>query len=133
MGIFELSTDLTFSAAHRLLNYEGSCSRLHGHNWKVELTLRGKDLDRSGILIDFRRIRACLSEVIAELDHQYLNELPAFADLSPSAENLARWISDELRGRFTELKNALYCVRVWENERSVASYYPDETSLTKVC
>ncbi len=123
-AFYEVRVHGAFSAAHQLKDYEGNCSRLHGHNWKVELLLRGKKLDKSGILCDFRILKKALHQVTDRMDHCFLNELPELKGLSPSAEVLSCLIAHELEA-FLKLDQAfLYRVRVWENEVSFASYYP---------
>lgn len=123
MGIFEASVFLEFSAAHHLLNYEGNCARMHGHNWKVEITARGPKLDKSGILIDFRFLRAEGKRVIEQFDHQVINDVAAFEGLSPSAENLAQFIGEKVNAALTIPDVKIHSVRIWENDRSVATYY----------
>ncbi|MBN2231209.1 MAG: 6-carboxytetrahydropterin synthase QueD [Deltaproteobacteria bacterium] len=119
---YELKIETSFAAAHNLLHYSGQCERLHGHNWKVEVIVRGDDLDRSGMLLDFKALKEYTDEVIDTLDHTYLNELPAFAGQSPSSEVIARHIFTEL-----EVKLAPHNVRVtkvvaWESDRAAAAY-----------
>ncbi len=121
---FEVSVQGEFSAAHQLKNYDGNCSRVHGHNWKVEVTLRGEALDQSGILYDFRNLKRSLKRYIDKLDHTLLNELPELKNLSPSAENISYLIANELIEKVDATQATLYRVRVWENDRSFASYYP---------
>lgn len=122
-GFFEVSIYSEFSAAHHLLNYSGNCSRLHGHNWKVELSVRGTQLDQSGILVDFRHMRSELSLLLQKLDHHFLNELPELEGQSPSAEVLARFIAVKMSQTLDQRDSKVVKVRVWENDRSVATYY----------
>lgn len=123
-GYFEVTILGEFSAAHQLKNYDGNCSSIHGHNWKVEVTLRGKALDQSGILYDFRTLKKSLKEFTNKLDHSLLNDLSELKNLSPSAENISYLIATELIGKINTAEASLYRVRVWENDRSFASYYP---------
>ncbi len=111
-----------FSAAHRLLSTGGKCAELHGHNWKVEVRVRAEELDGSGMAIDFHDLAAITREVVQELDHRYLNDLPAFQQQSPTAENLARYIYEEMSGRLGGGKVELDQVRVWESETTAAIY-----------
>ena len=123
-GYFEVTILGEFSAAHLLKNYDGNCSRVHGHNWKVEVTLRGEALDQRGILYDFRVLKKSLSQFTDKLDHSLLNDLPELKNLSPSAENISYLIASDLMEKVDTVQATLYRVRVWENERSFASYYP---------
>jgi 6-pyruvoyltetrahydropterin/6-carboxytetrahydropterin synthase len=119
---YELKIETSFAAAHNLLNYHGPCERLHGHNWKVAVNVCGDELDQSGMLLDFKILKGYTDEIIASLDHTYLNEHPAFTGKSPSSELIARHIFTEL-----DRKLALHNVRVskvtaWESDRAAAAY-----------
>ncbi len=120
--MFELTVREEFSAAHQLRGYEGACEKLHGHNWKVEVTVRGERLNEIGILLDFKELRKALREVLAELDHRNLNELPAFTRENPSSENLARFIFEKLAARLASYPVKVYRVTVCETDRACASY-----------
>ena len=94
--MFELQVEIQFSAAHRLCDYDGACAQLHGHNFRVVAHLEGGELDAQGMLIDFRDVRRLCQQAVAPLDHQYLNDLPPFADVPPTSENLARFLFGEI-------------------------------------
>ncbi len=96
----------TFAAAHNLRGYKGKCEDLHGHNYKVRVVLAGKELDHVGLLYDFVHLKQVIRGVIASLDHKYLNELPPFDEINPSAENIARHIYDKLRSRYARRPTA---------------------------
>lgn len=92
-GIWRLTVRDEFSGAHALRHYEGKCERLHGHNFAVELTVEGPDVDpATGMMVDFKILKNLLKVVLAELDHQDLNNTPPFDSINPSSENLARHI-----------------------------------------
>lgn len=117
--MFELMVEESFAAAHALREYKGPCENLHGHTWKVQVFLKGEELDRIGLLEDFEAIKRELREVLKEFDHKLLNDLPPFGVDNPSSENLAKNI-------FTELKKKLksvYKVTVWESPTTYASFY----------
>lgn len=112
-----------YDAAHSLPNYEGKCSRLHGHRYVVEAAVQSADLDASGIAFDFADLKGLLRELAGELDHQNLNELPQFSGISTSAERQARYFHDALEGRLPEpLAEGLVYVRVWESPTQWALY-----------
>jgi len=123
--MYEVKIVTQFAAAHRLENFNGKCESLHGHNWKVEVFLAGKDLDETGLLMDFGVVKARTKEVLEEIDHKYLNELAAFRDRNPSSENLACYLYERLEAIFNRDGVQVRRVNVWESDTSCASYYKD--------
>ena len=117
--MYELKTQMYFSAAHHLLNYEGDCENQHGHNWLVEAFATGETLDKSNILIDYKVLKTALKKVLDYLDHEDINELPEFKDVSPSSETLAKFIYEELRKSVPIISK----ISVWETSTSCASYF----------
>ena len=117
LPMFKAKVIDTFSAAHRLYEYQGDCERLHGHNYRVEAVVQSETLDSIGIVMDFRELKQLLKEVVAELDHQYLNDLAPFRKDNPSAENIARYIFTSLSPLIREPVK-LSEVIVWENDTS---------------
>ena len=119
--MYELLFKSHFAAAHSLRGYQGSCERLHGHNWQVDVALRADRLDSLGMVVDFREVRAKVEGILDELDHHHLNELPAFEEANPTTENVAEWIFKHLR---THLPDGvkLHKVTAWESENCGASY-----------
>lgn len=113
-----------FSAAHQMPGYPGACARLHGHNYRVELTVAGEELDERGMLLDFAELKSLCDRVIAGLDHRNLNDLPAFAEQNPSGENLARYLHERIA---EELPAPLRVrsVRVYESSGSWVTYRGD--------
>jgi 6-pyruvoyltetrahydropterin/6-carboxytetrahydropterin synthase len=124
--MFEVSVDETFAAAHNLRGYKGKCEDLHGHNYKVRVTVAGKDLDSVGLLYDFVHLKQVIQGVIRSLDHKYLNELPPFDRLNPSAENIARHIYNQATQQLKPAENGagISSITVWETETSAATYRP---------
>lgn len=120
--MFEISVEKTIAAAHRLFDYNGPCEALHGHNYRVQVTYAGTELDRFGMLVDFGDIKKAFHAVLDTLDHTYLNDLPAFRDLSPSAENIAAHIFHAMKQRAAFDRAHLLSVSVWETPTQVATY-----------
>ena len=120
--MFELVVRDEFAAAHYLRDYPGACERPHGHNWRVEVCVRGEELNEIGILMDFKDLKRSLQEVLADLDHRDLNEHPAFQEVNPSSENIARYIFERLRKKLEGYPVRLIRVTVCETDRSCASY-----------
>ena len=100
--MYEISITTHFSAAHRLVNYDGPCADLHGHNWGVEVFLRGEKLDELGMLVDFSDVKQAVADVLKALDHGDLNAQPAFAAINPTSENIAHHLFNELSTRFAD-------------------------------
>jgi 6-pyruvoyltetrahydropterin/6-carboxytetrahydropterin synthase len=124
--MYEVSVEETFAAAHNLRNYKGKCENLHGHNYKVRVVVAGKELDSVGLVFDFVQLKQVIQGVIRSLDHKYLNELPPFDKLNPSAENLARHIYDESTKQLPQAPNGagIASITVWETETTSATYRP---------
>jgi len=120
--MYEITVLSHFSGAHRLRYLHGKCEELHGHNWKVEVSLVSDKLNKEGVVIDFEILKQKLKKILKFLDHTYLNDLPYFSGKEPSSENIARYIFDKLKG---ELKNhpvTLKKVTAWESETACATY-----------
>jgi len=121
--MFEVTIEQTFAAGHALRNYRGKCENVHGHNYRCQVMVEGRALDQIGLLIDFVALKKSLQTVIDRLDHQWLNDFPPFDVLNPSAENIARYIYEEVsKGIDTEGAVKLACVRLWETDTSSATY-----------
>jgi 6-pyruvoyltetrahydropterin/6-carboxytetrahydropterin synthase len=120
--MFEISIKGQFCGAHRLNGYAGPCANMHGHNWEVEAYFRGNRLNRLGMLVDFRTIKALLHQILAQMDHHDLNLLPPFKKTNPTSENIAKFIFTEL-ARSDGGNCRLHRVRVSESPGSTATYY----------
>jgi 6-pyruvoyltetrahydropterin/6-carboxytetrahydropterin synthase len=114
-----------FAAAHRLENFKGKCESLHGHNWKVEVFLGGRNLDETGLLMDFGEVKARTKQMLEEIDHKYLNELAAFQNRNPSSENLASYLFERLGAILNSDRVKVRRVNVWESDSSCASYFQE--------
>ena len=120
MFVLKIVTD--FASAHSLRDYPGDCSRLHGHNWQVEVMVSSQVLDESGIAIDFREIKRQAKVVVKRLDHQYLNEIKPFDVLTPTAENIAKYLFDEIGVLINNKDVIVKEVTIWETPRSAVTY-----------
>lgn len=127
---YTVSAQAHYDAAHFLRNYEGKCSRLHGHRYVVEVALQATELDDSGIAFDFIDLKKALRGIADELDHENLNELPQFQDVETSAENQAKYFFEELRRRLpVPMANGLLYARIWESPTQWAQYGPASAPL----
>jgi 6-pyruvoyltetrahydropterin/6-carboxytetrahydropterin synthase len=121
--MYRLMIRTSFAAAHCLNHYQGDCENLHGHNWKVEVAVIARELDKAGLGIDFKILKADTKDFLKTLDHKYLNELAPFMDTSPSSENIARYLYHELGSRFNNDNIKVDMVTVWESDFAGASFY----------
>jgi len=128
--MYTVTVEDDFAAAHNLRNYNGKCEKLHGHNYKVRLTVSGATLDKSGMLVDFTILKSILENVLSKFDHGCLNDIPPFDKINPTAENIAEQIHKQIQ---LKIKNApegsprweklKIKVTVWETEKNFATYY----------
>jgi 6-pyruvoyltetrahydropterin/6-carboxytetrahydropterin synthase len=122
--MFEVSVEHVFSAGHSLRNYKGKCENIHGHNYRVRVTVEGEKLDHTGLLLDFTDMRAAIKALADRLDHQFLNDLPPFDQINPSAENIAKYFSDGLQSRIQPQGVHVQAVTVWETDAASATFRP---------
>jgi len=120
--MYHLTIQTHFAAAHNLLHYQGDCENLHGHNWKVEVTVNTETLDEAGLGIDFKLLKQQTKQVMDQLDHKYLNDLDAFKNISPSSEHISRFIYERLLQGLAAYDVTLEKVTVWESDNAYASY-----------
>jgi len=120
MFVLKIVTD--FASAHSLRDYPGDCARLHGHNWQVEVSVESEVLNDLGIAIDFREIKKQTKAVVKRLDHQYLNEIPPFDELNPTAENIAKYFYDEVAKLINNPDVRVCEVIIWETPRASVAY-----------
>ncbi len=123
--MFEISVEYSFAAGHALRGYKGKCENVHGHNYKVQVTLAGEQLNSTGLLMDFVDLRASIKKLVERLDHRFLNDLAPFDRLNPSAENLAKYFSDELEPQVSAQGLRLEAVKIWETDTTSATYRPN--------
>jgi len=122
-AMYELKVVTDFAAAHQLKMVAEKCENLHGHNWKIEVCVAGENLNNAGVLIDFGELKQYVSEIIARLDHKFLNELDYFHDDNPpSSENIARYIADALQSMIDNSDVKVVRVTSWESENACATY-----------
>ena len=111
-----------FASAHTLRDYPRACSRMHGHNWKLELEVVASALDDVGMGIDFKQMKAAANEVGDRLDHRYLNELEPFNEINPTAENIAAYMYREIAAILNSDTVRVKAVTLWETDRACVRY-----------
>lgn len=121
--MFEVTVEQTFAAGHALRNYKGKCENIHGHNFKVQVTIEGEKLDETGLLVDFIDVKAAMRAIIERLDHVFLNDIVPFDVKNPSAENIAEYFFEELsRSLKASVPVKLREVKVWETDIQSATF-----------
>ena len=118
---FDITASREFAAAHQLRLYDGSLEPLHGHNWKVRVTVSAEKLDPIGVVMDFHELERRLDVILHPLHNSHLNDAAALRGLNPSTENVALHIARSLT-----LPDGvrLTCVEVWETSQNSAVYRP---------
>ena len=122
---YQLRVLTEFASAHTLSGYPGACSRMHGHNWKVEVEVEADTLDEIGMAIDFKAIKRAANEIGDRLDHRYLNELEPFTEVNPTAENIAAYFYRELQRKLNDERVRVRSVTLWETDRACVRYSED--------
>jgi 6-pyruvoyltetrahydropterin/6-carboxytetrahydropterin synthase len=124
--MFEVSVEDTFSSGHALRGYKGKCENVHGHNYRVRLTIAGPQLDAIGLLVDFTRVKRIMREIMGRLDHQFINDLEPFQAVNPSAENMAKYFFEETVKELQDLPPGARLTEavIWETDTSRATYRP---------
>jgi len=121
--MYELKVIAHFAAAHQLKMVAEKCENLHGHNWKIEICVAGKNLNKAGVLIDFGELKQHVSAIMAGLDHKFLNDLDMFKDsYPPSSENIAHYIAMSLQSTINSAEIKVTRVTAWESETACATY-----------
>jgi len=123
--MYHLKIISNFAAAHNLLNYQGDCENLHGHNWKIEVSVATRELDSAGLGVDFKILKRKTNAILDRLDHKYLNDLDFFRELSPSSENISRYIFESLEVELKVPGVEVMSVTVWESDNACATYTRD--------
>ncbi|REK18550.1 MAG: 6-carboxytetrahydropterin synthase [Planctomycetota bacterium] len=131
--MFRVTRQIDFCYGHRLLNYDGKCKFLHGHNGRAVITVEAAELDRRGMVVDFSDIKRLVSNWIDEnLDHRMIlhREDPAvevltklgeplyLVDVNPTAENIARLIHEHAKAQGVPIVETV----LWETPRCFATY-----------
>jgi 6-pyruvoyltetrahydropterin/6-carboxytetrahydropterin synthase len=128
LGTHTIFKDFSFAAAHSIRGHTGGCQNLHGHNYRVRVHLRARELDELGMVLDFADLKAIMREVLSPFDHHLLNEVPPFDERNTTAELLAEHVFGEVTkrvaGRGGARRLEVTRVEVWENDASCAAYEP---------
>lgn len=121
--MFHIFIKSHFSAGHHLRDYPGNCERPHGHNWKVEVTVKADSLDNLGMGLDFKALKKEVNKVLDTLDHHDLNEHVDFQSVNPSSENIAVYIFNNLQNILSTDRYGVHSVTVRETDNSGVTYF----------
>jgi 6-pyruvoyltetrahydropterin/6-carboxytetrahydropterin synthase len=125
--MWEIQHETVFGAAHQLRLAPGEGERLHGHNWRVRAFVRARELDGRGFVMDFADLGRVLREIVEPYEHVFLNEIPPWDDVNPTAENIARHVAEELQRRIGgDARLRVHRVQVYETDECCATYYQPE-------
>lgn len=127
-GRYRMKIVTDFAAAHLLRDYPGICSRLHGHNWKVEVEVTATKLNEIGMGIDFRDIKTATNELIGALDHRNLNDIPPFDTINPTAENISAYIYKGLSKVINNEYITVSSITLWETDRACVMYTEEQVT-----
>ena len=126
--MFEVTVEQTFAAGHALRHYKGKCENVHGHNYRVQVTVEGERLNSIGLLVDFVELKRVVRQVMERLDHQFINDLEPFTEIIPSAENMAKYFYENVHSGLnlseSEVPVRIAQVKIWETDTSIAVYRP---------
>lgn len=125
-AVYTLKVLTDFGSAHSLRHYPGDCARLHGHNWKVEVEVVSHMLNELGIAIDFKAVKQAARDVCGELDHRYLNEIPPFDTLNPTAENIAGYLYQRIGEKLNSEHVQVYAITLWETDNACVRYTEED-------
>jgi 6-pyruvoyltetrahydropterin/6-carboxytetrahydropterin synthase len=124
--MFEVTVEESFASGHALRNYKGKCENVHGHNYRCQVSVEGAQLGSAGLLVDFVELKRVVHAVLDRLDHQWLNDLPPFDAINPSAENMARFIHEQVtEGLGEQPGQRVSRVKLWETDTSSVTYRPE--------
>ncbi len=119
--MYHIFYETHFAAAHQLHGYDGECSEMHGHTWKVKIEIKAKKTDKIGISFDFKKLKSITNKVIDRLDHNNINTVPPFDKENPTAENLARYCYNEV-GKLLPESVKMSKVTIWESDSYAVCY-----------
>ncbi|CAN5505370.1 6-carboxytetrahydropterin synthase QueD [soil metagenome] len=121
--MWEISTETCVAAAHQLRLAPGEGERLHGHNWRIKATVRATELDSRGFVLDFNELGPALRTLVEPYEHVFLNEIPPFDDVNPTAENIARVVFENLAAKVDDARVKVVRIEIWENDVCAAAYF----------
>ena len=126
--MFVLTIEDYFASAHQLRGYKGKCENIHGHNWRVILSVKGDVLNDIGLLIDFNDLKDILKKITGYLDHKNLNDIEPFTAINPSSENIAEFIAARAQEEINRINPDLLVesITIWESNTSRCTFYPDK-------
>ena len=123
--MYEICVEQEFDAAHYLRGYQGKCEALHGHRYRVLVSVKTSQLNDIGLAYDFTDLKQHLKEILERFDHTCINDVPPFDEINASAENIARTIYQQLATKLAAAPVTISSVEVWESPQNRVTYTPD--------
>ena len=120
--MFKVAKEIMISATHRVREHQGGCERIHGHNWKIIVTVGSEMLNEMGMVIDFKDLKMAMHKVIMPMDHNDINTYSPFDVINPTSENLCKYIFDEMSKELNDNRKQVVKVKVFETDTSYATY-----------
>ena len=120
--MYKVAKEIMISATHRVREHQGGCERIHGHNWKIIVTVGAEELNEMGMVIDFKDLKKAMYKIIMPMDHNDINTYPPFDVVNPTSENLCKYIFDEMSKELNDNRMKVVKVKVFETDTSYASY-----------
>ena len=125
-GMYEISVEKHFEAAHYLRGYQGKCENVHGHRYRIVVNVRADKLNDIGLAYDFTDLKRHLNGILERFDHTCLNDIVPFDKINPSAENIASTIYNELKEKLSADPVTLTAVEAWETPEQGVAYTPEK-------
>ncbi|MDP3275865.1 MAG: 6-carboxytetrahydropterin synthase [Deltaproteobacteria bacterium] len=121
--MWEIQHETVIGAAHQLRYTAGEGERLHGHNWRIRAFVRANALDETGFVLDFAFLARTLRELVEPWEHVFLNEIPPWNEINPTAENLAKFVGESLQRLVGDDRVWVDRVVIGETDECIATYY----------
>ncbi|MFP4547791.1 MAG: 6-carboxytetrahydropterin synthase QueD [Fidelibacterota bacterium] len=122
--MYIIAVDSHFASSHQIVGYDGKCSNMHGHTWKIKVEVKTDKVDEIGICYDFKSLKQLINTIVDDLDHQNLNQLPPFRDNNPTAENIAHFLYHAIKKILPD-EVEMHQITVWESEKYSVIYKED--------
>lgn len=122
--MYIIAVDAHFASSHQIVGYDGKCSNMHGHTWKIKAEVKTNKVNEIGICFDFKTLKELINTIVDDLDHQNLNQLEPFIKNNPTAENISYYLYHAIKNILPE-NIEMHQITVWESEKYSVIYKED--------